>query len=251
MIRYEYPFNESIRTLLRLEQLFDRLGQLIPRDTAMDHHFALVTLFELMEVASRSDLKPDLLRELERQKAQLNAYRGNPQISEHALDEMVGRLERAIEGVNQLAGKGTPPPAAQEWLTGIRSRIGIPAGTCEFDLPGYHAWQHRPASERRADLAGWIGGFAPLAEALRLILQLLRDSGVPHKVVAEQGVFQQSLPQGRSFQLLRLRIAPALGLVPEITGHRLMVSIRLMHQERDGRLRPSTEDASFELTLCA
>ena len=68
MVLYEYPFNESIRTMLRLEHLFDRLGQLIPRDTAVDHHFALATIFEIMDVASRADLKSDLLKELERHK---------------------------------------------------------------------------------------------------------------------------------------------------------------------------------------
>jgi cell division protein ZapD len=46
LVLYEYPFNESIRTMLRLEHLFDRLGQLIPRDAAVDHHFALATIFE-------------------------------------------------------------------------------------------------------------------------------------------------------------------------------------------------------------
>jgi cell division FtsZ-interacting protein ZapD len=34
LVLYEYPFNESIRTMLRLEHLFDRLGQLIARATA-------------------------------------------------------------------------------------------------------------------------------------------------------------------------------------------------------------------------
>ncbi len=87
MVLYEYPFNESIRTMLRLEHLFDRLGELIPRDSALDHHFALVTIFEIMDVASRADLKSDLLKELERHKALLNSYRGNPAISESALDE--------------------------------------------------------------------------------------------------------------------------------------------------------------------
>jgi cell division protein ZapD len=29
---------------------------------------------------------------------------------------------------------------------------------------------------------------------------------VPHKVVSQGGQFQQSLPQGRTYQLLRLRI---------------------------------------------
>ena len=44
MVLYEYPFNEGIRTMLRLEHLFDRLGQLVPRDAPVDHHFALATL---------------------------------------------------------------------------------------------------------------------------------------------------------------------------------------------------------------
>ncbi len=54
MILYEYPFNERIRTYLRLQHLFNRLGQLMVRTEALDHHFALTTLFEVMEVASRS-----------------------------------------------------------------------------------------------------------------------------------------------------------------------------------------------------
>ena len=47
------------------------------------------------------------------------------------------------------------------------------------------------------------------------------------------------------------RIDPALHVVPEISGHRLMVAIRLMRADAEGRLKPCGEDASFELTLCA
>jgi cell division protein ZapD len=32
----------------------------------VDHHFALATLFEIMDVASRADLKSDLLKDLDR-----------------------------------------------------------------------------------------------------------------------------------------------------------------------------------------
>jgi cell division protein ZapD len=69
-------------------------------------------------------------------------------------------------------------------------------------------------------------------------------------VVAQGGQYQQSLPAGRSYHLLRVKIDQALGLIPEISGHRLMVSIRLMRQDAEGRLKPATEDTSFELTLC-
>ena len=96
LVLYEYPFNEGIRTMLRLEHLFDRLGQLIARDSALDHHFALATVFEIMDVAARADLKSDLLKELERHKAMLQGWRGNPHISEAALDQMVARLDAAF-----------------------------------------------------------------------------------------------------------------------------------------------------------
>ena len=146
MVLYEYPFNESIRTMLRLEHLFDRLGQLVRRDAAVDHHFALVTVFEIMDVASRADLKSDLLKELERHRSQLQGYRGNPQISEAALDEVVARIEHAFDGLNQLPGKAGQALTGNDWLMSIRSRINIPGGTCEFDLPGYFAWQQYPPS---------------------------------------------------------------------------------------------------------
>jgi cell division protein ZapD len=133
----------------------------------------------------------------------------------------------------------------------IRSRIGIPGGTCEFDLPAYYHWQHQSVEARQADLHRWTVPLSPLAEAIVLLLKMLRDSGSAQKVVAPGGLFQLTLPQGRTFQLLRLRIDPALGLIPEISGNRLMLSVRLMRHGEDDRLHPAQEDAAFELTLCA
>lgn len=251
MVLYEYPLNESIRTMLRLEHLFGRLDTLARRDDALDHHFALATIFEIVEVAARADLKSDLLKELDRHKTQLQGYRGNPNISEGALDEVIARIDHAHTGLNQLNGKAGHTLAGNEWLTSIRSRIGIPGGTCEFDLPAYYAWQQRSPERRRNDLSRWIDTLVPLAEALNVLLRLLRDSGVPHKVVAQAGQYQQSLPQGRSYQLLRLRVEAAPELVPEITGHRLLVSVRMMRADADGRLKLQPVDVGFDLALCA
>lgn len=249
LVLFEYPLHEGIRTMLRLEHLFRWLDLLVARDAPVDHHFALATMFEIMDVASRADLKSDLLKELERQRGQLQAYRGHPGLDEAALDGVIGRIERAFDVLNQLPGKAGQALASNDWLMGIRSRINIPGGTCEFDLPGYYAWQQQPAERRRSDLSAWRSTLAPMAEALAVLLGLLRDSGQPQRVVALGGNFQQSLPQGRTYQLMRVRVDD--GIVPEISGHRLLASIRLMRPEADGRLRPLGADASFELTLCA
>jgi cell division protein ZapD len=251
LILYEYPFQEGIRTMLRLEQLFDRIGQLLPRDAAVDHHFALVTLFEVMDVASRADLKSDLLKELERHRQQLVSLRGNAQVAQGALHEVMLRIERAFDSLNQLPGKAGQALTNNDWLMSVRSRISIPGGTCEFDLPAYYAWQQRDPARRRADLAQWVSTMAPVAQALQLLLQLLRDSGVRHNVVAPGGQYQQSLTLGKAYQLLRVRLEPELDLIPEISGHRLMVSIRLMRADAESRLRAVHEDARLELTLCA
>jgi cell division protein ZapD len=251
LVRYEYPFNESIRTMLRLEQLFDRLGQLMPRDAPLDHHFALATIFEIIDVASRADLKSDLLKDLERHKSQFQAYRGNPAISEAALDVVLGKIDHAFTGLNVLPGKAGNSLTSNEFLMSIRSRISIPGGTCEFDLPAYYAWQQHEPGRRRADLLQWIATLTPLAEALNVLLGLLRDAGVPQRVVAQAGQFQQTLPAGKTYHLLRLRLDRSHGLVPEISGHRLMVAVRLMRADTEGRMRPANEDQAFELTLCA
>ncbi len=251
MILYEYPFNERIRTYLRLEHLFRRLGELISRDHAIDHHFALTTLFEVMDVGARADLKSDVLKDLDKQKQLLNNYRGNPAIAEGVLDKVVDNLEQCFAALNGLPGKVGHVLTENDWLMGIRSRASIPGGTCEFDLPAYYAWQHESCEKRRGDIARWAENFSPVADAVQLLLTLLRDSGQPQKVVATGGQFQQNLPQGRTFQLLRLGVDPTLRLVPEISGNRLMVSIRLMRQEADDRLHSSGEDANFELTLCS
>ena len=250
MILYEYPFNERIRTYLRLEHLFRRLGELLPRSHPIDHHYALATIFEVMDVAARADLKSDVMKDLERQKMVLNGYRGNPAIAESVLNEVIGQLDECFQTLHRTPGKAGQPLTDNEWLMSIRSRVSIPGGTCEFDLPGYYAWQQLDADVRRADLQRWAATLTPLPESVHLLLKLLRDSGAAQKVMASGGQLQQPLPSGRTFQLLRLRIDPALGLVPEISGNRLMVSVRLMRQDNE-RMHAATEDAPFELTLCA
>ena len=251
MILYEYPFNESMRTMLRLEHLFKRMSTLMWREAPVDHHYALATLFEVMDVASRADLKSDVLKELERYKQQFESYRGNPAINEAMLDQVITRINLAHAGLNQMVGKAGQSLAANDWLMSIRSRISIPGGTCEFDLPSYYAWQHQPVGQRQNDLQQWVSSLSPLFQALELMLGLLRDAGHPHMVAAPGGLFQHSMREGKAYQLLRLRIDPSLGLVPEISGNRLMVTVRLMRHDADGKLKLATDtDAGFELTLC-
>jgi cell division protein ZapD len=98
LVLYEYPFNEEHPHDAAAGAPVRPAGQLMPRDAPVDHHFALATIFEIMDVASRADLKSDLLKELDRHRSQLMGYRGNPHISEAALDEVIGRIDAPTPG---------------------------------------------------------------------------------------------------------------------------------------------------------
>lgn len=251
MILYEHPLSERVRTWLRLEYLFDRLEQLLVRTSVLDHHYALLTLFELIEVMGRADLKSDVLQDLTRQKNYYAGFRNNPTVSKTALDSVLARMEQAFNALNAQRGKPGQELTDSEWLMSVRRRAAMPAGACGFDVPVYHAWLQQSATVRHRDLMQWANPFAPMAQAIALLLQLLRESGQPQWVSAQNGQYVQVLALEKTYRLLRLRIDPALDLIPEISAHRRAISINLTRREADGKTHLVRETVPLELSLCA
>ena len=112
MITYEYPLNERVRTLLRLEDLFDRVDFFVAQESPLDHQAGLLSIFEILEVASRGDLKSDLLQELDRQRLFLEALRNNPAISEEARLRCRGNRNHLC-GFARVVGEDRPASARE------------------------------------------------------------------------------------------------------------------------------------------
>lgn len=249
MITYEYPLNERVRTLLRLEDLFDRVAFFIEQDTPLDHQAGLIAIFEILEVASRGDLKSDLLQELDRQRLFLEALRNNPAISEEKLDQVVTEIEIAFAALLASSGKTGQHLRENEWLMTIKQRAAIPGGICEFDLPSYHHWLHRDDATRRADLHGWLQPLNSIASALRIVLRVLRESGKSVALIAYGGVFQQ-MPMERAAHMLRLTVTRDLPCVPEISANKYALNIRFILPGSVQRTKLYEMDVDFQLTYC-
>jgi len=249
LILYEYPLNERIRTLLRLEDLFERLDLFARREHPLDHHVALTTLFEILDITSRADVKPELLQELDRQRQTLSQFRGSPDVSVDALERILGQIDAAWSSLNALPGKTGQHLRDNEWLMSIRSRTIIAGGACEFDLPSYYAWQNRSAEVRQRDVANWSAPLRPLCDCLSIVLRLLRESAQRSTLVAQQGGFQQPLG-GRTYQMVQVRLDPATGAIPEISANKYLLWIRFTSQDGDMRPRPFEGSVEFELSLC-
>jgi cell division protein ZapD len=249
VINYEYPLSERIRTLLRLEDLYERVQYFAAKADAQEHHVALLCIFEILEVAGRADLKSDLLQELERQKHTLEALRDNPEISQEALDGILWEIDRVSSRLFQMSGKIGQELRENEWLMSIKQRTNIPGGVCEFDVPSYHYWLHQSAEQHRHDLDGWLAPFLPIRDGIAIMLRLLRESGKLSNQTAVQGVYQQMMA-GRVAQMLRIRLSRDYPCVPEISANKYALNIRFTLHEGGQRPRVIESDVDFELTFC-
>ncbi len=250
MISYEFPLNEKVRTLLRLEDLFARMAHFSGQDHSVDHHAAMSILFEILEVACRGELKSELLQELERQKRNLSTLYNNPAISEPALDAVLAEIDAASAGLFAMSGKSGQSLRENEWLMNIKQRIAIPGGSCEFDLPAYHYWRAQDAGLRRADLQTWQSSLMPLHSSLQIILRLLRESGKNFQFTAHHGIFQQ-MQGGRVAQMLRVSLARHLACIPEVSANKYAINIRFIAANRAAKTILYEQDVPFELTFCS
>jgi len=248
VISYEFPLNEKVRTLLRLEDLFARMMHFTEHEHSMDHHAALITLFEILEVICRADLKSDLLQELERQKRLLSSFHNNPAISEQALDEILTEIELASELLLAMIGKAGQHLRENEWLMGIKQRAVMPGGTCEFDLPSYHYWREQDARSRRENLRSWLAPLLPLHTGLKIVLRLLRENGKLFRFTAHQGTFQQ-MQGGRVAQMLRVRLSSELACIPEVGANKYAINIRFIAANYAAKSILFDQDVPFELTF--
>ena len=251
VITYEYPFNERIRTLLRLEDLFEKSSYFIQQQGAREHHVVLLSLFEILEVVGRADLKLDLIHELERQRQSLLTFRNNPEISETALSEALYEIEQASAALLAMTGKSGHYLRENDWLMAIKSRAVIPGGVCEFDLPSYHYWQHQEAQFRQQELQNWLEPLFPLRDGLSIVLRFLRASGMPEYQVARGGSFQLMLG-GSTSQMINISLDRQLPYIPEISANRYAMNIRFIRQDLESRQRlvDSKVDIPFAITFC-
>lgn len=249
MASYEFPFNERIRVLLRLEDLFSRTLFNITSEQSSHHHNAMVSFFQILDIIDRVDLKTELLQELDKQKMVMSSLLNNPKIDVAILQPILENILQVSAKLRSIQTRVGQSLRENEWLMAIKQRAIIPGGLCEFDLPAYHYWLENPYTERQEDLRGWLEYIMPLYDGLSILLSILRGSGSPSANVATRGAFQQMLGGAKPAQLLQIRLDDGLHCYPEISANKYAMNIRFISMERSGKPHACDFDVPFTLTL--
>ena len=250
-VLYEYPLNERTRTFMRLEYLFRQAGHHLEGRSVWDSRATLSSIIEIIDIFGNTNLKSEVLKELERQASNLKRLSENPGVDSKQLETLLATLGERINDMHDINGQIAGDLKTSEFLTSIRQRSAIPGGTCDFDLPAYHYWLQQPARNRTRDLAGWLKNFDAIGQAIQLVLSLTRDSTPLQPAIAENGVYQHTLDPTLPSQLVRIELPARMPYFAELSGGRHRFTARFMEfSTADDRARQTDVDVEFDLACC-
>jgi len=249
VILYEYPCNERVRIFLRVEHLFERLSFFAQGSEALQHQVAVTTLFDLLELTDRVDLRGMVLQDIERQRVAMQALREHPGVSAEALDAMFQNLQQVAEPLAEQ-GRIAEELRDNDWLQSLRGRLTVPGCFAQIDVPSYYCWQNKPAEERRADIQQWMSSLVPVQQAIALLLHMLRGAANAVECTASEGAYQEMLG-GKSFQLLRVWVPKHLQAFPEMSANKYVIWVRFARQNGQGKPQMIKQDIPFQLACCS
>jgi len=248
-IVYEHPLNERIRVFLRLEHFFHNVQFFLHGTNPVETQAGITALIEILTVLERTDVRSELLKELDRQISGLSKLFDAPAVDKLRLDAILEKLSDHIQQLQEAPSKNLSEVRDLELLNSIRQRAAL-AGTCGFDLPAYHYLVNQPTDLRNEYLSRWSSDLSPLKNSIELLLSMLRSSALFDRQIAENGFYQRVLDSQNPCQLLRICMPPNSGVYPEVSGSKHRVNIRFLTFTEHERAKQINERQEFDLSCC-
>lgn len=237
---------------LRVETLMKRFSYFEALKGDWSAYSALLSILELTALLERGDLKQELMKEVERQRAALKALSTHEGVDLSKLDLILSKQKHSLERLHRLDGKLGEHLKRNDFLFGMKQRTSIPGGSCDFDLPQLRFWLNQSHDQRSADLRNWAAPYLELEQVIELVLKTLRDSGNDRTVTAENGFYQNPLDPRQPTQLIRISIAADATLYPEISAGKHRYSVRFMRvNPGDAAQSQVKENIDFLLSRCS
>lgn len=251
-IIYEQPLNERIRKFLRLEFLFLRVDHALDENSETSNRECIENLLAILSFFERSDLKSEIIKELERLLTNLSALENSPGVNRQALDSLLAELDQILDSLVVNKHSIGQSLRDNDFLYSIRQRSSMPGGTCDFDLPSYHFWlQHTDDETRQQQLLSWFAQFGQVRKAIDTALNLIRQSTGFRIVTAESGFYQHSLDSNHPNQLIRIQLPRSSHFYPEISGGKHRFTVRMMQFDLNRRSQQIDDNIEFSLSCCA
>ena len=248
---FEQPLNERMRTFLRLDFLYSQALHHSETASQWGTRAAVSSLIDILAIISRSDVRSDALKELERQLTLLGEFQSKPGVDTNRLKTLIANLTRLRTELLNAGVANLQPLKDSEFLNAIKHRSSIPGGTCEFDLPDYLYWLAQPEEVRVRAFNQWLTMLRPLCDAVSELIWLTRQNGRTRQETAQGGNFTITFDRENPLQLLRIALPASMGLYPEVSGSHHRCNMRFLSWKGVAeRATQADSDVTFLLTCC-
>ena len=245
-IIHEQPLNECIRICLILEQMFLQAHHDIKNITNVwQTKNAVNNIIKIIVAADRPDLRSKITKALGQQVAALTILENNPQVDQTKLSEIISDIDNILDKLHANNDRVDLKEGAM--LKSILQYSSTPGGATNFNIPAFYLWINQPHESQQNILKNWLESFATIESAVKMLLNLLRNSQKMTKQEADNGFFQRNLVTNPVTQMIRVEIiSDSANIWPEISvgRHRLAIYFN----DLDSKLY--TSHIKFKLACC-
>ena len=125
---YELPLNERLRTFMRVEFLYKRLKYTLENDDTWAIRSSVNALLEIYSILSRTDVRREVLFDLDRYIYQMTKYQGSSLVNEERAEEINSKLESLKNDVDQVGTGYLSQIRDIEFVGSLLHRHTLPGG---------------------------------------------------------------------------------------------------------------------------
>ena len=244
---YEEPVHEKVRKFLKLEYLFDRIVYFKNKEDPRENYNALSALAELYEILSRSDIKAELIREIETHNTYFRKIKDvmDSQADQSKLNSVLEKQDLLLKLLYNVDTKYL------DYIDeDILCKTIIKNCFSTLQPASIEFWLTRDIVLRETQINLWLEPILFIKKSVDFILEIIRKSASFNDKLAEKGFFIEKLDPKKNILLIRVTLTSDLYYYPQISVGKQRLNIMFMSKDDKNNLVRFQEDVSFILTTC-
>ena len=247
---YELPLNERLRTFMRIEFLYSRLKYFSSNlDDNWQTRTVIHTLLEIYSILSRTDVRREVLADLDRYIMQMQRFQSAPDADNNMVNDVLEDLDSIKDQVVDVGTDYLLKLREDEFIASLLHRHTLPGGKAEFDMPKYKFFLESDKKNVVVQINRWIDVMRPICEGIDKLMWIIRESNEPIATVAVGGQYNHQIERRTQISLVRI-ITNDTNVYPEISGGRHLIAVRFFNQNKDGEYVQFEDNVEFKISLC-
>jgi len=240
---YEQPVDERIRKFLRFENIYMKINNHKDIDSKYDAYSVLLNISELFINLTRSEIKRDLISEIETHKVRYQEYIKFDGADKIKLNSIMEKQNAILKTLHDLEANYLNVLKRDELLQTIIKHINTSCADLEY-------WLSRDHDFRKNQINLWLELIKPIENSIFFCLDLLRKSTETLEITAKDGMYLFKMDTEKKIRLLRVTMKTDNYFFPKISVGPQRATIAFMTIDDNNKIIRLNQDINFVLDIC-